>query len=136
MSLLTSPPPPPSPGVPVADDELVAFVGALFGEPLRSQLWVAYFDDDDGVIPVLTPVDDLPAGSPPGAVEPLAAFVVETAGVVGAAAVALVWERPDLDGPTRDVLTQAGACSAALERDGLLVRARLLLHAAGLEELG
>jgi hypothetical protein len=124
--------------LPVADDELCGFLDDLIGVAVHEQLWITYFDDDDVVIPVMTPIDDIPPGDPTRVLRPIARFIAATAEQVGAAQIALVWERPpeaDRDRLRPDVCAAATACGRLLAERDVRVRGQFECTARGVSEI-
>ncbi|WP_378146510.1 hypothetical protein ACFJGV_02235 [Cnuibacter sp. UC19_7] len=121
--------------LPVADDELRGFLDDLIGVAVREQLWVLYFDDDDVVIPVMTPLDDIPLGDPRRVLRPVARFIAATAARVGAATVALVWEEPEGDDSRPPSSIDADVCGTLLEECRVRVRGQFRSTGAGVAEV-
>lgn len=121
--------------LPVADDELRGFLDDLIGVAVREQLWILYFDDDDVVIPVMTPLDDIPLGDPRRVLRPVSRFIAATAARVGAATVALVWEEPAGDDSRPPSSADAEVCASLLDACGVRVRGQFRSTASGVTEV-
>ena len=136
----------PRSDVPTTPDErLRARLAPVMQTALRRQLWLFFLDADDEVVGPVMPCEDYPIDpAEPVVVDDLGPvttgdlFAARFAGLIeefGFDRIALVWERigeARLDVETR---TWASALGAALARQGVRVRAQMLLHDRGLRML-
>lgn len=115
----------------LTDAEIVRRVGALIGRADRRQLWLLFLDDEQVQLPLLIPVDHLPAELPDDGAGLFAMAVHDTARTVGGASAVFVIE--ELHGPeiTAHDREWARAIHSACDREGMPVRGILLSHRDG-----
>jgi len=127
------------------DDQLRLTLEDALEEAIMPQLWFIFLDDESRLTGPLMPGDGYPA-DPSDLVETddlgivsaahlLSARLQLIADLVGAASVALVWERPGPDALPHDTRTWVRAMADASRDSGLRLRAQLLLHDDGLRML-
>lgn len=81
----------------------------------RTSLWMAWYDADGRQLPLVMPIDDLPADPRPKEVDNLTRVIAEPA-VLGATSVALLLSRPGPGSVTRLDRDRANAILAGIQR--------------------
>ena len=117
------------------DQEVQHLVDDVVGEPLRPQVWVLLLDPGDRPLPVVMPIDDLPAVA--ARVE-AARFVTELDGIAreaGARSVVLAWERPAPDDLTPTEAAWARHVVEAFAGRRARLGALVLVHDRGVRRL-
>ena len=115
----------------VTDVEIERRVDALIGRANQRQLWLVFLDDEQVQLPLLIPVDHLPAELPDDDARRFAISISDTARAVGAHSVVLVLEElhgPDITAGDRE---WARAMHSACDEEGIAVRGILLSHRGG-----
>jgi len=118
-----------------SDHELHDRVARLVGAALRPQLWLLFLDDADRQLPLLVPVEGIPAHPELDAVAGMARIITQLAQSAGAAAVVAVLERPGGDHPDRGVRAWGVVLVDAAADAGIPLRALLLAHDRGVRML-
>ncbi len=119
------------------DREVEERVALLLRNAIRRQWWTLYLDDDDVQLPLLMPMagyperPDLPSGEGGTAAQLIADRLSGIMRQVGAAKVVFVWERPGGPETTPYDREWARALAEACRTEGVVVRARLILHDGG-----
>lgn len=138
---------PGSPGgddaTPVADPhrpvrdvpDLVRHVGAIVPTAVRRQLWTLFFDSDDVALPLMVPLEGVPATPDVAALEHYGDALDAVAAEFGAASVAFVLERPGPVAPSASDERWAGALAALGRHRVFEVRPVLLCADAGVSVL-
>lgn len=106
-------------------------VDALIGRASRRALWLLFLDDDQVQLPLLIPVDHLPAELPDDGAGQFAMAVHDTARTVGGTWVIFVIEELHGPGITSRDRDWARAIHSACDREGMPVRGILLSHRDG-----
>jgi hypothetical protein len=116
--------------VPLSTDALVRErAAALIGRAIRRQLWVMFLDEDDVQLPVLVPIEGLPAE--PEAGDQLARALRELVDRVAAHSVVLVLERYGGEELTASDRAWASALHDATAAGAVRLRGILLSHRRG-----
>jgi hypothetical protein len=138
---------PGSPGggdaAPVADPhrpvrdvpDLVRHVGAIVPTAVRRQLWTLFFDSDDIALPLMVPLEAVPATPDVAAIEHYGDALGAVAAEFGAASVAFVLERPGPAASSASDGRWAEALTALARHRVFEVRPVLLCSDAGVSVL-
>ncbi len=105
-------------------------VRALIGRASRRQLWFLFLDGDQVQLPLLIPLDDLPA-RPDETVSDLAQGMGEAMKAAGAESIIVVIERYASSALTPADTSWAKALHDAFDQDGIRLRGILLSHNRG-----
>ncbi len=117
------------------DAEIERRVDELIGRANSRRLWLLFLDESDVQLPVLIPIDDLPAQPTTEQAIRVLEMVRELMGEIDAAAVITVLERYGPIGLTpQDAAWTASLRNAARER-GIALRAQLLSHRSGVRQI-
>jgi hypothetical protein len=110
------------------DADLVAMADELVGSAIRRQTWVFLLDEEQRMLPVVVPMDGVPADADPVDVATMADRVdLLVGGVPEAVSAVLVWERP---GPPDPRMLEADWI-AGMAASGAPIRAQLIASDAG-----
>lgn len=113
------------------DAEIEDRVLALIGTAGHRQLWLMFLDSDDGQLPVVIPLDDLPREPNRAETDVLVGHLAGILAQVRAVQLVLVWERPGRGRLTERDQAWARALAANCARRGVRLRAQLLSHTRG-----
>jgi hypothetical protein len=113
------------------DDEITARVGELIGRANSRQLWLLFLDDVNVQLPLLIPIDGLPAEPSPEQTERVVANIHELMLEIGAGSVVTVWERYGAPALNRQDAAWARSLREACVDQGVQLRAMLLSHRNG-----
>lgn len=115
----------------LTDAEIERRIDALIGRANQRQLWLLFLDDEQVQLPLLIPVDHLPARLADDGADSFALAIHDTARTVGAASVVIVME--ELHGPeiTARDREWARVIHSACDREGMPVRGIVLSHQGG-----
>ncbi len=117
------------------DAEIERRVDELIGRANSRRLWLLFLDASDVQLPVLIPLDDLPAQPTTEQAIRVLEVVRELMGEIDAAAVITVLERYGPIGLTpQDAAWNAALRNAAREQ-GIALRAQLLSHRSGVRQI-
>ncbi|SDZ04212.1 hypothetical protein [Herbiconiux ginsengi] len=118
-----------------SDADLIELVSALIGEAGRRQLWLMFIDGENRPLPLIVPCAGFPDDPPPDELATFGARACEIAGLVGASAIVLTWERPG--GPALDDAERrmVAAIVAGITGGGVAVRGSFLSHSDGVVQL-
>lgn len=129
----------------LTDDQLRLTLEDALEEAILSQLWFIFLDAGGRLTGPLMPGDGYPEEpsevvdtddlGPMSAAHLLGTRVQMIAEILGAASVALVWERPGSDALSPETRVWVRAMAYASRDIGLPLRAQLLLHDDGLRML-
>jgi sugar phosphate isomerase/epimerase len=118
------------------DQDIERRVADLIGRANSRQLWLMFLDEVDVQLPLLIPIEGLPAEPTDEQTDAVVFRIRELMGEIGASAVVMVLERY---GPVA-LTAQDAAWVRSLERGcaehGVTLRARLLSHRGGVRWLG
>ncbi len=118
------------------DEQLLDRVGRIVGAAIRPQLWLMLLDAQERQLPLLVPVEGIPAHPELDAVAGMARIVEQLARSAGAASVVAVLERPGGELPDRGVRAWGAVLVDAAAEARIPLRALLLAHDAGVSLLG
>jgi hypothetical protein len=119
-----------------SDEQVLDRVARLVGAAIRPQLWLMMLDPRDRQLPLLVPVEGIPAHPELDAVDGMARIIEQLARSAGAASVVAVLERPGGEHPDRGVRAWGAVLVDAAAEAGIPLRALLLAHDAGVVLLG
>ncbi len=119
-----------------SDEQVLDRVARLVGAAIRPQLWLMMLDPCDRQLPLLVPVEGIPAHPELDAVDGMARIIEQLARSAGAASVVAVLERPGGEHPDRGVRAWGAVLVDAAAEAGIPLRALLLAHDAGVLMLG
>lgn len=119
-----------------SDEQVLDRVTRLVGAAIRPQLWLMMLDPRDRQLPLLVPVEGIPAHPELDAVDGMARIIEQLARSAGAASVVAVLERPGGEHPDRGVRAWGAVLVDAAAEAGIPLRALLLAHDAGVVLLG
>ncbi|WAB81030.1 hypothetical protein OVN18_10765 [Microcella daejeonensis] len=119
-----------------SDEQVLDRVARLVGAAIRPQLWLMMLDPRDRQLPLLVPVEGIPAHPELDAVDGMARIIEQLARSAGAASVVAVLERPGGEHPDRGVRAWGAVLVDAAAEAGIPLRALLLAHDAGVLLLG
>ncbi|WP_168915573.1 hypothetical protein [Microcella flavibacter] len=108
----------------------------LVGAAIRPQLWLMLLDPRGRQLPLLVPVEGIPAHPELDAVAGMARIIGQLARSAGAASVVAVLERPGGEHPDRGVCAWGAVLVDAAAEAGTPLRALLLAHDGGVRLLG
>ena len=125
-----------SDGLPLrSDHDVHERVARLVGAAIRPQLWLLFLDEADRQLPLLVPVEGIPAHPELDAVAGMARIIDQLARSAGAAAVIAVLERPGDENPDRGVRAWGVVLVDAAADAGIPLRGLLLAHDRGVRML-
>ncbi|WAB83201.1 hypothetical protein OVN20_08880 [Microcella daejeonensis] len=119
-----------------SDEQVLDRVARLVGAAIRPQLWLMMLDPRDRQLPLLVPVEGIPAHPELDAVDGMARIIEQLARSAGAASVVAVLERPGGEHPDRGVRAWGAVLVDAAAEAGIPLRSLLLAHDAGVLLLG
>ncbi|MCU1406642.1 MAG: hypothetical protein JWQ43_2945 [Glaciihabitans sp.] len=103
----------------------------LIGRANLRQLWLLFLDVNDMQLPLLIPIDGLPAHPEAGTVATVIDNVVELMADIGAVGLVLVWERYGAATLTAQDIAWAHELAEACTNARVRLRAMLLSHRSG-----
>lgn len=118
------------------DAEITARVGELIGRANSRQLWLLFLDDVNVQLPLLIPIDGLPADPTADQTERVVANIHELMLEIGAGSVVTVWERYGAPTLSRQDAAWARSLKDACDDQGVRLRAMLLSHRNGVSWIG
>jgi hypothetical protein len=114
-----------------SDAEIQERVEALIGRANMRQLWLLFLDELDVQLPLLIPIDGLPAVPSDDQTAEVLDRVSEVMGEIGASSVIIVIERYAAATLTEHDIAWAQSLRRGCEASGVVLRAQLLSHRAG-----
>ena len=106
-------------------------VEQLVGRANQRQLWLLFLDELDVQLPILIPIDGLPTEPSDEQTAQILDRVREVMGDIGASSLVLVIERYGPAALTPQDIEWARSLRRACDASGVLLRAQLLSHRAG-----
>lgn len=117
-----------------SEHDLVGRVTELIGSAHSLQLWLLFLDEEGLQLPLMLPMTDIPATPDDDTISALAR-IESLAGMVGAASVAIVLERPGGADATDDDHAWLSAIETAATRGSFAIHGVLLAHDSGVVPL-
>jgi hypothetical protein len=119
----------------LTEEAIEVRVGELIGRANIRQLWLLFLDEESVQLPLLIPIDELPADPTDDATNSVISNLRELMDNVSAESIVLVWERygsPNLTAQDAAwARSLAGACSA----NSVDLRSMLLSHRTGVRRI-
>jgi hypothetical protein len=113
------------------DAEIERRVADLVGRANNRQLWLMFLDEFDVQLPVLIPIESLPAEPTDDQTELVVSHVRELMGEIGASSVITVLERYGAAALTAQDAAWSRSLRTSCTQKGVTLRAQLLSHRTG-----